>query len=146
MAGHSEKKLAKQKTSTLNTTKIAILGVSSISSLLILYNNLDSLFYGIFIIILLSGINYVLYRFIDTLYESMFFNPLVDLLAINLTVMLGINFHYKFWFLYMIVPAYGVYKGAIWAYNHVKGVDSDETPEEETPKGKEKQKKKIIKH
>ncbi len=79
----------------------------------------------------------------------MFFNPLVDFLIINYIVMIGINFHFKFWYFYLVIPGYFIYKGALWAFDHVKGLDKSEGTEGEIQnqtQQKEKQKKKIIKY
>ena len=96
--------------------------------------------------LILTCVNFSLYRLLDVFSESYFYLPLIDLLIINLSVMVLINFHWKFWFLYLIIPGYFLCKGAKKVYDHVKTLsqpDANATPETQT-QAKE-QKKKIIK-
>ncbi len=146
MAGNSEKRLAKKKSETMNIILYSILIVGVLSSLIILYISSFDIVGSLFKIVLLNGINFLLYKLLNTFYESMFFLPLIDFLIINCVVMLGINFHYKFWYFYLVIPGYFIYKGGQMAYNHVKGIDKGENVTQETEPIKEKTKKKIIKY
>lgn len=151
MAGRSEKKLAKEKTSTMNLAFYSLIIVGVVNFILLMYFSSFDLVSNLFKIILLNGINIGLYNLLDFFYESMFFNPLVDFLIINYVVMIGINFHFKFWYFYLVIPGYFIYKGALWAFDHVKNLDkSDGNVETQGAEGqtsqKEKQKKKIIKY
>ena len=53
----------------------------------------------IFGFLFLSIMNYILYSLIIILRGAFYINYIWDLLIINLTVMVLINFHWKFWFL-----------------------------------------------
>ena len=134
---------------------LAILITTIISSIFIIFSNYkQSFLYAIIIILFFTTINYVLYKLLDSFYESMFFNPILDLLVINLVVMLGINYHFKFWYLYLIIPGYGFYKLSMWAYEHVKNAGKPIEGEDVNTdlnnkivkKNKEKEKKKIIRY
>lgn len=146
MAGRSEKKQAKEKSSVMNIIMISILIVSAVSYLLMIVFNLDQLSSVIAPSLYFAISNYGLYYLLDSFYTSMFFNYILDLLIINLVVMLGVNFHYKFWFLFLAVPGYFIYQLGVMAYNHVKSLDQDKGEEDETPKGKDKKRpiKKVI--
>lgn len=146
MAGQSEKKLAKEKSEKMNIAFISIVVVGIISSLLTLYLNSFDILSSLFRIVLLNGINFILFKLLNTFYESMFFLPLIDFLIINCVVMIGINFHYKFWYFYLVIPGYFIYKGGQMAYNHVKGIDKGDNETQVTEPIKEKTKKKIIKY
>eukprot|EP00340_Litonotus_pictus_P001753 CAMPEP_0170516104 /NCGR_PEP_ID=MMETSP0209-20121228/2432_1 /TAXON_ID=665100 ORGANISM="Litonotus pictus, Strain P1" /NCGR_SAMPLE_ID=MMETSP0209 /ASSEMBLY_ACC=CAM_ASM_000301 /LENGTH=74 /DNA_ID=CAMNT_0010800885 /DNA_START=221 /DNA_END=445 /DNA_ORIENTATION=+ len=56
----------------------------------------------------------------------------MDFLILHLITMLGVNFHNKFFAVYLLIPGYAVFVGCKWAYNHVRNLDKEE-PEEETP-------------
>jgi hypothetical protein len=59
-----------------------------------------------------------------------------------------INVHYKFWYLYLIYPAYGLIIGGKKLYAYVKTIgqeDPNEGEMEPTPQNKPKQKVKYMK-
>jgi hypothetical protein len=156
MAGQAGKKDKKKKDSNRLVWKASILVVTI---LYILINGYSVYFkeYKItrsdtFGFLILTIINFVLYRLLDMAIGSFFYLHLIDLLIINLSVELLINFHWKFWFLYLVIPGYFLFKGAGYIYEHVKTVGKvDPNAEEEDPrsgKGKsnsQKQKREIIK-
>ena len=46
--------------------------------------------------------------------------PLYDLLIITLIIQVLVNFHWKFWFLFLVIPGYALYKGGLYLYEYVK--------------------------
>ncbi len=101
--------------------------------------------------LILTLINFFLYRTLETFEGSYLYNPLLDLLIINLSVELLINFHWKFWFLYLLVPCYFLLIGFQKVYAHVKTVGKAEEGEViEDPRtvqanSQKGEKKKIVK-
>jgi hypothetical protein len=73
--------------------------------------------------------------------------PILDFLIVHSVVMVGVNFHFKFWYFYLVIPGYFIYKGGQLAFNHVKNLDKNNSVETTSlPNSKEKTKKKIVKY
>jgi len=154
MANQSGKKQQQRKEVKNKFSKIAIILITlfyiAINAYLVLfkekvYSNSDTLGF-----LFLTIINFALYRVLDVFESSQFYMPLLDLLIINLSVEVLINFHWKFWFLYLIVPGYFIVIGARKVYEHVKTVGKAEEGEQtEDPRAvkssSQKEKKKIVK-
>lgn len=147
MSGRSEKKLLKSKTKTMSFIVISIVVIGLIHLLLTLFfNTNNSITSCLFSIVFLNIISILLYKLLDFFYESMFFMPILDFLIVHSIVMLGVNFHFKFWYFYLVIPGYFIYKGCQMAFNHVKNLDKNHGVEADLPKEKEKIKKKIVKY
>jgi hypothetical protein len=150
MAGQSAKKEKTDKGSLNSMNMIAILIVTTIFTSLKIYKYFfdeEGLTKGdIISFIYFSLVNYILYRLIDITYKSMFYLPLYDLLIITLLTQALVNFHWKFWFLYLLIPAYLAYKGGLWMYDYVKNLSKPEDPSEVTPQqAKQKPQTKVVK-
>jgi hypothetical protein len=150
MSGHSNKKHNAKKSNDSFYVKLAILIASAIYLSTMAYGYLASdneITKGNVIgFVVLSSINFLLYRLLDVFYSSYFFLPLVDLLIINLSVEVLVNFHHKFWYLFMLIPGYLIYKGSGYCWEYVKSIGKTDpnTPQEQQQVPKD-QKKKIIK-
>jgi hypothetical protein len=152
MAGQSDKKNKAKKNVSNKICKIAILLVTILYIIINAYSVLfkdytltraDSIGF-----LFLTVVNFTLYRLLDFFMGSYFYLPLIDLLIINLSVMILINFHWKFWFLYLIIPGYLLCIGFKKVYDHVKTLSQpDENSGELDPQNKNLQqsKKKIKK-
>lgn len=155
MAGQSDKKQRQKKQVKNQYSKIAIVSVTIIYVLINAYSVIindykfsrgDTLGF-----LFLTMVNFGLYRLLDVFESSMFYLPMLDLLIINLLVELLINFHWKFWFLYLVVPGYLLVKGGGYLYEHVKTVgkpqEGDEIPDPRSAQkvNSSKEKKKIVK-
>lgn len=133
MANQSNKKAKKDQNKTEFFLKSAIYAVTAIYLLICLYS--------IFVkgyelkggditgFIVLSLVNFILYHLIITLRNAFYVNYIYDILIINLLVMLMINFHWKFWFLYLSIPAYGLVKLGVYLFHYTKTI-GQATPEE----------------
>jgi len=93
--------------------------------------------------IILTALNLGLYKLINILRGSFFHYPLIDLLCINVAVLIGINFHWKFWFLYLAIPVYLLYIGFLKVYEHVKTVGKEDGTEELKPEPQNTKEKKV---
>ena len=153
MSGQSDKK-NKKKSQSANQTTLIFIGIAT--GLYIIMNLYSIIFKGkqitkgqIFGFIVLNIINYLLYTLIDNFRGSYWEKYLIDLLGMNLFVEVMINVHYKFWYLYLIYPAYGLIIGGKKLYAYVKTIgqeDSNETEMEPTNmQNKPKQKVKYMK-
>lgn len=147
MAGQSSKKEKKQLNEMEIYLKSSILIVTGIFVLIFAYSILfkgyelrQADIIGFFV---LSIINYVLYHLIITLRNAFYINYVYDLLIINLLVMLFINVHWKFWFLYLIIPAYGLVKLGIYTFNYTKTIGQADPNEIEEANQAPNSKKKV---
>jgi len=133
MAGHSDKKNSKEKDALLFNTKMEILIISIITGLLYTYNiiiNGYELIRTDFIsLILLSGINYLCYKALDVIYKSMWEDIFKIVLILNLAILLGINYSYKFWWLYSLIPLYYGSTAFNFILAYVKGIGKS-TPDD----------------
>ncbi len=154
MAGQSWKKEKKQLNEMEKYLKSSILVVSAIFIFIfaysILFKGYELRKVDIIGFIFLSLINYILYNLIITLRNAFYINYIYDLLIINLLVMLLVNLHWKFWFLYLIVPGYGLIKLGIYTFNYTKTIgqaDPNEILEaNQAPNSKKKVKIEKIRH
>ena len=139
MSGHSEKKAKKAATSA---NKIILIVIFISTGFYLLFH-----FYQYFIqkredvfskweitgFIILSLINYILYKLLNLLRNSFWYSYLLDFFGLNCLVEILINFSKKFKYLYLIYPAYFLLKGSKSIYGYVsnigKGDDYEETPE-----------------
>jgi hypothetical protein len=152
MAGHSEKKQNKKKDVKNKISKVAIIVVTLsyifINAYSVLFNGYSFSKTDTLGFLFLTTVNFALFRLMDVFASSQFYMPLVDLLIINLSVQILINFHWKFWFLYLVVPGYFLMKGGAMVYEHVKTVgkagEGEVEQDQRTPKSNS-QKRKIIK-
>lgn len=157
MAGQSGKKQNKKKASNRLFWKALILVITCLYILINAYNVIFNEYKytrgNTLEFLSLTIINFILYRMLDMTLDSMFFNYVIDFLVINLAVMLLINFHWKFWFLYLSIPAYGLVKLGMYTYDHVKSVGKEDPNEEpvdprqgkgKNNSSKEKKEKKVI--
>jgi hypothetical protein len=152
MSGQSDKK-NKKKSQSANQITLIFIGIAT--GLYIIMNLYSIIFKGkqitkgqIFGFIVLNIINYLLYTLIDNFRGSYWEKYLIDLLGMNLFVEVMINVHYKFWYLYLIYPAYGLIIGGKKLYAYVKTIgqeDPNEGEMEPTPQNKPKQKVKYMK-
>jgi hypothetical protein len=151
MANQSAKKEKSDKGSLNNMNMMAIFIVTGIFIGLKLYKVLlteDGLTKGDIIAFLyFTIVNYILFRLIDITYKTMFYLPLYDLLIITLLTEVLINFHWKFWFLYLLIPAYLIYKGGFWMYEYVRDLSKpvDQSEVEMAQQPKQKQQTKYVK-
>ncbi len=157
MAGQANKKQVKKQEVKNATAKITIIFVTVIYILLNIYNvKVNEMEYtssNTMGFLFLTIINFALYRAIDMFdSDSYLYMPLIDLLIINLSVMILINFHWKFWFLYLVVPGYFLLTGSAKLFEYVKTIGKpSEDDEEIDPRAqkqnsqKEKKKEKYVK-
>jgi len=126
MAGQSNKKEKKQLNEMEKYLKSSIVIVTAIFVFIFAYSMILKGYelrkVDIFGFAVLSVINYILYHLIITLRNAFYVNYIYDLLIINVLVMLLINLHWKFWFLYLIIPAYGLVKLGIYTFNYTKTI------------------------
>jgi hypothetical protein len=126
MAGHSEKKKEKNIDSLEYRTMIEIFIITGITILCYLYNifmNGRTLILKDYISLsLLSLINYIGYNLLRTLFNSMWENIVKNLLILNLLVLLGLNYSYKAWFIYSLVPIYYGSTFVSFILDYVKGI------------------------
>lgn len=149
MANQSAEKEKKRDEASRGIRKVVILGVSAFHILIVLYLTfLSGKEYtaGNFIgFIILSCINYFLNELLTKFNGSFFFTYILDIFGLNLAVTALVPFYWKFWFLYLLIPIYILYKGGDKLFAYVKTIGKeDNTSQEETiPKDKIK-KTKII--
>ena len=72
--------------------------------------------------LVLSLLNFTLYKLILVFFESFFYAYLMDLLILNLLVEVTIYFHWKFWFIYLMIPGYFMFIGSLKLYDYVKTI------------------------
>ena len=93
----------------------------------------------IFEFIILSLINYILYKLLNAFRNSYWDSYLLDFLGINVLVELLINYSKKFWYIYLIYPGYILSLGFKACYGYVSNIGkSDGTEEEEEANAKNK--------
>jgi hypothetical protein len=153
MAGQSKKKEEALRSSNNLYYKIVII----IATLFYILCNAYGYFFKedfeisngkIFGFFVLTGINCALYYMLDFFMNSMFKTYLIDIFGLNIAVEILINLHWKFWYLYLIYPAYFLYWGGIHLYNYVKTIgkeDNSGVPGMPEGNQQEKPKKKIVK-
>ena len=141
MSGHSDKK-AKKAAKSSNTMILLAISVSTgIYLLFHLYQYFvkkrDDVFSKGEIIgfIFLSSVNYILYKLLNILRNSMWYSYLLDFFGLNCLIEILINFSTKFWYLYLIYPAYFLMKGGKSIYGYVSNIGKGDEYEEtgETP-------------
>jgi len=126
MAGHSKKKSQIKQNSQKFLIKIAIL-VATVLHLIfktysVFFNGSEFTKGDIIGFLSLSLINFALYKLILVFSESFFYAYLNDLLIINLIVEVTVNFHWKCWFIYLVVPGYFLFIGLLKLYDYVKTI------------------------
>jgi len=152
MAGKSEKKLSKEIESLLFHTKIEILIISLLTLLCYIYNVLFNSYElcktDYISLSLLSAINYVCYSALGVIYKSMWEGIVRIILILNLVILVGINYSYKFWWLHASIPLYYSTTTFSFILNYVKGIGKS-TPEDELtpqqPTRGQRQKVEVIK-
>jgi hypothetical protein len=137
MSGHSEKKEQQRKNNSMMQLLFVILGLNGFCLLSFLYaiyfNEYQYDKADITSLVILNILNFICYSLISVFYSSMFFNYIMDILIINLTVLFFYSFTKKAWYFYFLIPGYLCYKVGMAAYNHVKNLDKNvETPEDQT--------------
>ncbi len=138
MSGHSKKKAEK----SAGTAKKIYLGMIYFATgfylIIHLYRHLISKQEGVFSrreitdFIILSIINYVLYRLLMAFRNSYWDSYLLDFLGINVLVEILINYSKKFWYIYLIYPGFLMMWALKACYGYVSNIGkSDGTEEEE---------------
>ena len=138
MSGHSAKK-AKKSAGTAKIIYMSMIGFSTIYYLLIHFyryfiSKIDDVFSKkeIFEFIILSVINYILYKLLVNFRNTYWDSYLLDFLGVNFLVEVLINHSKKFWYIYLIYPGYLLYLGLKACYGYVSNIGkSDGTEEEE---------------
>jgi hypothetical protein len=152
MAGQSKKKSGVKVESSKFSLKIAILLAT------LVYIALKC--YSVFIkgdpfsradvigFLVLSLLNFTLYKLILVFFESYFYAYLMDLLILNLLVEVTIFFHWKFWFIYLMIPGYFMFIGSLKLFDYVKTIgkadENEVIPEPTSKKSSKDREKKII--
>ena len=149
MANQSSKKDKKSSIQIGKYLMITIISVTIIHLLIFIYSMIFKgyeLRRGDYIgFIVLSSLNYILYNLIITLRNAFYINYIYDLLIINLAIMLLVNFHWKFWFLYLILPGYGVIKLGMYLFEYTKTIGQADPNEVAAPQGLNSKKREKIK-
>ena len=169
MARHSEKK-AKKIAQSDNTIYLLFIFTSTGIYLLIHFYKYfikhdETIFTkkDIFGFIFLSGLNYAIYKLLNMFKrDSYLYGYFFDFLGLNCLIEILVNFSSKFWYLYLVYPAYFLIKGGKGLYGYISNIGkSDGTEEQEqdensskfkdsghqTKQAKEKkQKVKYVKH
>ena len=125
MAGQSDKKNKSDLDTLLWTTKLEILIISIITGVCYLYNifiNGYELAFKDISIVILSIINYICYKALGVIYKSMWEDIIKYILILNLVIMLGINYSYKFWWIYAVIPLYYSSTAFNFILGYVKGI------------------------
>ena len=138
MSGHSAKK-EKKSAGNAKIIYMSMIGFSTIYYLLIHFyryfiSKKEDAFSKkeIFEFIILSLINYVLYKLLNALRNTYWDSYLLDFLGVNILVEVLINHSKKFWYIYLIYPGYLLYLGLKACYGYVSNIGkSDGTEEEE---------------
>jgi hypothetical protein len=136
MAGQAAKKQNKRETQNRKIWKAVILVSTAIYIILNVYfyytkENFEFDRSSTLSFLILTLVNFCLYKLLDNTLETIWFNYLVDLLIVNVSVQILHIFHWKFWFLYLLLPAYGLACKAYEYYEHVKTVGKADPSEEE---------------
>ena len=147
MSGHSEKK-AKKSAGNAKLIYLCMIGVSTGIYLLVhLYQHFISQKENVFTkkeifgFIVLSLINYILYKLLNAFRNSYWDSYLLDFLGLNCLVEILINFSTKFWYIYLIYPGYLLYWGFKACYGYVSNIGKSDGTEEEEEELNNKNKK-----
>ena len=138
MSGHSAKKEKK----SAGTAKKIYLGMILFSTVYYLIIHFYKFFISkrqdvftkgeIFEFIILSLINYILYKLLNAFRNSYWDSYLLDFLGINVLVEVLINHSKKFWYIYLIYPGFLMMWALKACYGYVSNIGkSDGTEEEE---------------
>ena len=137
MSGHSAKKAKK----SAGTAKIIYLSMISFSTAYYLLIHLYRYFISkredafskreIIEFIILSLINYILYKLLNALRNTYWDSYLLDFLGVNILVEVLINHSKKFWYIYLIYPGYLLYLGFKACYGYVSNIGKSDGTEEE---------------
>ena len=143
MSNHSAKKEAKERKERMFYCQI-LFGGSYLFYLIglaikFIWFEYSFSFWVVFGAVFLLATNLLLIKLIDTFHGSYFYPPIIDLSGVNIAVQVCYLFHWKAWFIYLLVPCYGLYKASIYIYNYlVNSVETDQTPEEPEPNQKKR--------
>ena len=136
MSGHSDKK-AKKNAAFSNTIYLGmILFATAVYLIIHLYRYFikkrEDVFTKkeIFEFIILSLINYFLYKLLNTFRGSYWDSYLLDFLGINVLVEILINYSKKFWYIYLIYPGYFLLLGLKSCYGYVSNIGKSDGTEE----------------
>ena len=138
MSGHSAKK-EKKSAGNAKIIYLSMIGFSTAYYLIIHFyryfiSKIDDVFSKkeIFEFIILSVINYILYKLLVNFRNTYWDSYLLDFLGINILVEILINHSKKFWYIYLIYPGYFLIMGFKACYGYVSNIGkSDGTEEEE---------------
>lgn len=129
MANHSEKKAKKAQQSSNKIYMLFIFIATGIYLIIHLYQYFikkrEDIFTkrDIFGFIILSTINYVVYKLLNVFdSNSYFYSYLFDFLGLNCLIEILINFSKKFWYLYLIYPSFFIIKGCQGLYGYVSNI------------------------
>ena len=143
MSGHSAKK-AKKIAQSDNTIYLLFIFISTGIYLLIhLYkyfikHNQDIFTKtDIFGFIFLSLINFFVYKLLNMFQRDSYLNSyFFDFLGLNCLIEILVNFSGKFWYLYLVYPAYFLIKGGKGLYGYISNIgktdEMDQQDQEET--------------
>ena len=136
MSGHSAKKEKK----SAGTAKKIYLGMILFSTVYYLIIHFYKFFISkrqdvftkgeIFEFIILSLINYILYKLLNAFRNSYWDSYLLDFLGINVLVEVLINHSKKFWYIYLIYPGYFLLLGFKACYGYVSNIGKSDGTEE----------------
>ena len=137
MSGHSDKK-AKKNAAFSSKIYMGMILFSTIYYLIIhcyryFISKKENVFSKREIIefIILSLINYILYKLLNTFRNTYWDSYLLDFLGINLIVEMLINHSKKFWYIYLIYPGYLLWLGFKGCYGYVSNIGKSDGSEEE---------------
>ena len=152
MSGQSDKKNRKKSKSANQLLLIGIIGATLIYIIFHLYYTFvkgypytkKQLFGFLFI----SGVNYILFKLINSFRNSYWESYLIDFLGLNLGVEIGINISTKFWYLYLIYPGYFSWWALKKTYAYVSniGKETQEDINMQQQMNNQKQKKQKVKY
>ena len=135
MSGHSEKKAKKAASSANSINLILILVCTGIYLIMHLYQYFikknEDIFTkkDLFGFLFFSLMNYLVYNLLNSFRGSYLEGYLFDFLGLNCLIEVLVNFSKKFWYLYLIYPAYFLIKGGKSLFGYVsnigKGDDTD---------------------
>ena len=134
MANQSEKKNKKKNIST-NRIYLIMIGIST--GIYIIMNLYQKYKYNkiftkkqIFGFCFLSIMNYFLFQLLNLFRGSYWESYLIDILGLNCLIEILINFHWKFWYLYLIYPGYFLIKGGKKLFDYVGTIGKYDENEE----------------
>ena len=138
MSGHSAKK-EKKSAGNAKIIYLSMIGFSTAYYLIIHFyryfiSKIDDVFskVEIFEFIILSVINYILYKLLVNFRNTYWDSYLLDFLGINVLVEILINYSKKFWYIYLIYPGFLMMWALKACYGYVSNIGkSDGTEEEE---------------